>query len=258
MTRLFETDVGLKADLQENSRSVGRPSGRLLSRRCLTSTAIAVLACAIAACSSMSVGPPRKSSPRTSPSTRSAVPPPGAAAKPSATVVKGDANQRFNAALKLMKDHQPAEAQAAFLALAQDFPAMSGALTNLGILYAQGRQRDQAVASMAKAVSANPKNAVALNWLGTLYRESGDFVRAEQAYRSALSVRPDYAAAHLNLGLLYELSLRRPRDALAKYRDYQRHAGGENLIVTSWIKELEIATAGPVAPSAGSAAGAAP
>ena len=196
-----------------------------------------LLIAALAACSS---GPPRRGgsapslSKQTSVSTPAAKPPVPAAAKNT-----GDANARFNAALKLMRDKQPQEAQAAFLSLSKDFPEFSGPLTALGILYAQGKQRDQALASFAKAAAANPGNAVAWNWLGSLYRENKDFKHAEEAYRKALAARSNYAAAHLNLGILYDVSMRRPQDAIAEYREYQRLAGDQNLMVAVWIKELE-------------------
>lgn len=186
-----------------------------------------------------------------SPYTAPAVAP--ASAAPVATGPKGDPDQRFSAALKLMKDHQPREAQAAFLALSQDFPGFSGPLTDLGILYAQGKQRPQAIAGLVRAVAANPRNAVAWNWLGSLYRESGDYSRAEQAYQQALAAPPGYAAAHLNLGILYEISLRHPQEALAQYRKYQKTAGKEDLIVSVWIKELETAPAKPTAVATGAA-----
>lgn len=116
--------------------------------------------------------------------------------------------------------------------------ARSAAPSGLGILYAQSRQRDAALASFSRAVEANPDNAVAANWLGVLYRESGDYARAERAYRHALSVRPDYPAAQLNLGILYDVYLRRPHDAVAAYRSY-RALGGGDLIVEAWIRDLE-------------------
>lgn len=150
-----------------------------------------------------------------------------------------DANARFDAALQLMKQQQVAEAQAAFQSLANDYPEFSGPLTALGILYAQGRKRDTALASFAKAVAANPANAVAWTWLGSLYREARNHTGAEDAYRRAIAARSDYAAAHLNLGILYDVSLHRPQDALREYREYQRLSGDRNLMVAVWIKELE-------------------
>lgn len=161
-----------------------------------------------------------------------------AAAAPAVAPAADDADARFKAALELMKTQQFAEAEAAFSALARDFPALSGALTNLGILHAQARDRDAALQSFSRAVEANPDNAVALNWLGVLYRESGDHARAEQAYRRALAAQPQYAPAQLNLGILYDLYLQRPHDAVAAYRSY-REAGGGDLIVEAWIREIE-------------------
>lgn len=177
------------------------------------------------------------------------------AAKPEANpgksvVAANDPDQRFNAALKLMKDQQPQEAQAAFAALARDFPDFSGPLTDLAILYAQSRQRPQAIAGFSKAVNMNPRNAVAWNWLGILCRESGDYVRAENAYRQALSVKPDYAAAHLNLAILYDVAMKRPQEALFQYREYQRSSGKDDLIVSAWIKDLETSSGTTVASGA--------
>jgi tetratricopeptide (TPR) repeat protein len=179
--------------------------------------------------------------------------PPAAAADPA----KGDPQARFQAALKLMKDRKPQEARDAFASLAQDFPQYSGPLNDLGVLQAQGKQRDQAIASFAKAVAADEHNAFAWNWLGILYRESGDYARAEQAYRKAIAVKPEDAAAHLNLGILCDVYLGRPAEALAQYREYQRIAGSGNLMVGVWIRQIETRLK-PTSLAAGSTVGAMP
>ncbi len=171
---------------------------------------------------------------------------------------KGDPEQRFQVALKLMKDHQPQEAREAFAGLAQDFPQYSGPLNDLGVLQAQGRQRDQAIASFARAIAANGSNAFAYGWLGILYRESGDYAHAEQAYRKAIELKPEDAAAHLNLGILYEIYLKRPAEALAQYREYQRIAGQKNLMVGIWIRQLESKMQPTSVATAETAAGAMP
>lgn len=172
---------------------------------------------------------------------------PAPASKPASTAdtyeemmaTKGDPDQRFQEALQLMKARKFPEAQNAFLALSRDYPTFSGPLTDLGILYAQGRQHELALASLAGAVKANPGNEVAHNWLGTLYRENGEPLRAEQSYRNAISAKPSYAQAHLNLAILYDVVLHRPREALTSYRDYQRLSGDNNLIVAAWIRDIE-------------------
>lgn len=173
------------------------------------------------------------------PSTRSAADQPGRAA--ASTQPSAAAQQRLNAALALLQEGRRDEAREALLALTRDYPQYSGPFTDLGILYARNRQRDDAIAAFRKAVSVNPRNAVAWNWLGTLYREAGQFSAADQAYRSAIAARPQDPAAHLNLAILYDVSLHRPDIALPAYREYQRLAGSEaRAIVSVWIKELEL------------------
>lgn len=196
--------------------------------------AITALAFALAACS----GPtPRKSASSRPPIVASApdVPAPVAAAKADL----GDPDQRFQEALQLMKARQFPQAQQAFLDLSRDFPSFSGPLTDLGILYAQNRQHDLALSSLARAVQANPDNEVAHNWLGTLYRENNEPLRAEQSYRNAIKAQPQYAQAHLNLAILYDVVLHRPAEALSAYRDYQRLSGADNLVVAAWIRDIE-------------------
>ncbi|HEY1077105.1 MAG TPA: tetratricopeptide repeat protein [Fontimonas sp.] len=149
------------------------------------------------------------------------------------------AQHQFAAALALMKSGERVAARDAFLELHRAQPTLSGPLTNLGILYAQLGQRGEAMSALARAAMVNPDNAVAHNWLGSLYREGGDFQRAEQEYRLALQADPDYAAAHRNLGVLYEVSLRRPQEALAHYREAQRLGGGNAIMLSAWIHALE-------------------
>ncbi|HWU69378.1 MAG TPA: tetratricopeptide repeat protein [Stenotrophobium sp.] len=172
----------------------------------------------------------------------------GPAAQPAAAVKpqpakpapdKLDADGRFNTALDLMKQQQIPEAEKAFGDLARDFPQYSGPLTNLGILYARANQPQQAIGAFSRAVVVNPQNAVAYNWLGVLYRQSGNYPRAEQAYKQALAIDANDAEVHLNLGILYDSYLKRPADALAQYRDYQRLDGMKDLRVSAWIAELE-------------------
>ncbi len=164
------------------------------------------------------------------------------------TADKGDPQVRFDEALKLMKGRKTKEARDAFLLLARDFPSFSGPFTDLAILQAKSNQPTLALDNFEKATRLNPDNATAWNWLGTLYRENKDYQKAETAYQKALSLKPGLAASHLNLGLLNDLYLRRPQEALNHYREYQRLAGGDKLIVTAWIREIEAQL--PPAPAA--------
>jgi tetratricopeptide (TPR) repeat protein len=151
----------------------------------------------------------------------------------------GDADRRFDEALSLLRAGRHSEAREAFHALADEYPELSGPLTNLGLIYARGRDHDQALDHVSRAVSANPRNAVAYHWLGILYREYAAYRQAEQAYLRALSLEPDYAVAHRNLGILYDAFLQQPDKAIEHYRQYLKIGGEEELIVQAWIMELE-------------------
>ncbi|HZP11599.1 MAG TPA: tetratricopeptide repeat protein [Nevskiaceae bacterium] len=164
---------------------------------------------------------------------------PSAGGKPVAPPSKGDPQARFNDAVQLMKQKKLPDAEAAFIALNNDFPQYSGPLTNLGIIYAKSNRRDQAIGVLTKATSLNSKNAVAWNWLGMEQRDAGDRIGAEQAYLKALQANPNYALAHLNLGILYDTYLGRPTDALMHYKQYQQLAGKDELRVAAWIAEIE-------------------
>jgi len=186
---------------------------------------------------------PAASGPKTIPLPGGTAPPtnpaaPGAAAAAPA-IDYAAADQRFQDALKLLKDHKIPQARDAFTALAKDYPTLSGPLTDLAILQAQGKQRDQAIVSFNQAIAANPSNATANNWLGALYREGGDYARAEAAYRRALAINPDYASAHLNLAVLYDVWLNRPQDALSQYQAYLKSSGKPDLKVQAWIGALQ-------------------
>jgi len=209
---------------------------------------MAGLATGLAGCAGRGGGSPSKtpsSSPDKAISTTGSTPPPAA--------MQGPASDRYQQALALMRDHKTDEAQGALEALVKEFPNLSGPPTNLGILYARSKQRDKAFESFNRAIAANPKNATAYDWEGIIYRESGDYAHAEQSYLRAVAAQPDYPNAHLNLAILYDTYLRRPQDAVAQYREYQRLSGTSKPVVTAWIDELQ-----PPAAAAPNAAPAAP
>lgn len=175
----------------------------------------------------------------------SSTPKPGETPKPA---VAKDPSVQFDEALAALKAKKLPEARAGFALLAKEHPEFSGPLTNLGVLDAKANARDAAINNFSRAVDANPRNAIAYNWLGILYRESKNYPRAEQSYLKSLEINPENAPVVLNLGILYDVYLKRPADALVRYRDYQRMTNNRELKVTAWIKALE-ATELPTVPA---------
>lgn len=193
---------------------------------------LAALALSLAACA----GPKRREPLPERPVEEAPTTPAQAAA--AAAPVK-DPQTRFDEALAAYKAKNFKLAREGFTSLAKEHPELSGPLTNLGILDAKANNRPAAIAQFARAVAANPENAIAYNWLGILYRESRDYARAEQAYLRSLTLKPNEPAVVLNLGILYDVYLKRPAQALERYREYQQLTGGKELKVTAWIKALE-------------------
>ena len=171
-----------------------------------------------------------------------------------AAAEKGNPEDRFKASLELMRTKKTAEAEAAFLKLAQDFPDFTGPQMNLGIIYAKSNRLQIATSAFNKAATANPQNAAAFNWLGIVYRESGNYPMAQQAYEKALAAKPNYPAVHLNLGILLDEYMKRPAEAIPHYRQYLQQYGKEDLRVLAWIAEIEAAqkavAPAPAAPAA--------
>lgn len=203
----------------------------------------ALLALTLAACSS---APSRQlpERPRAATSQGTASQP----GTPAPAVTVKDPGERFEAALADMKAKRFAQAREGFAALAKEHPEFAGPLTNLGILDAKSDPKN-AIGSFTRAAAVNPRNAMALNWLGILYREARNYPRAEENYLKAIAINPDNPAVVLNLAILYDAYLKRPDDALARYREYQRMTGNRELKVTAWIKALEAATPAPALPA---------
>ncbi|WP_373089531.1 tetratricopeptide repeat protein [Zhongshania sp.] len=152
------------------------------------------------------------------------------------------ASSEFDNALALMKSGDSESAIQAFLALSERYPRATGPLTNLGILAARQQQHEFAAKYFLAALQRDAKNVTALNWMGFVTSKGGNFNGALDWYNKALAVRGDYAPAHLNLGILYETVFKRGRQALEHYRRYQELTGGDNMLVSAWIHNLESAS----------------
>lgn len=185
-------------------------------------TTAALLALVLAACGT---APPKPTDPAPEPVEEGSVGP--------------SPEERYAAALDLLRRNQLGPAQEAFEALTRELPEKSGPWTNLGLIHYRNRRWPDARAALEAAVRANPRNAEAHNQLGMVLRELRDYPRARQAYEAALSVQPDLASAHLNLGLLMDMHLNAPQEALTHYRRYLALGNEDDLRVYVWIAEIE-------------------
>ena len=72
---------------------------------------------------------------------------------------------------------------------------------NLGMILADRKQLDEAIAHYQKALEIKPDDVDAHNNLGSALVEPGRFDEAIAQFRKALEITPDYADAHNNLGV---------------------------------------------------------
>ncbi|MEO7142554.1 MAG: tetratricopeptide repeat protein [Bryobacteraceae bacterium] len=98
-------------------------------------------------------------------------------------------------------------------------PHSAGALVNLGTIYFNALNWEEAEKCYLQALQADEKYALAHFNLGNLYDEKRDRAKALHHYRSALSLNANYADAHYNLALLYQ-SIAQPMGAVRHWTAY--------------------------------------
>jgi len=149
------------------------------------------------------------------------------------------ANAAYQKALALIKQDQLAPALKALQSLTQQYPLLSGPLTNIAIIQRQQGQLEAAKQTLLRAASTPSKSPYALNLLGIVNRELGLFSAAKQAYLAAIQLDTHYANAHYNLAVLADLYLRDDALALTHFEAYQTLQTQPNKRVKGWIKYLK-------------------
>ena len=100
-------------------------------------------------------------------------------------------------------------------------PLHAAAYINLGTLFYNRHDYQQAERFYRKAIEVDPRYALAYFDLGNVLDETGRLPDAIRAYESAISLAPTYADAHYNLALALEKA-RQPRKALNHWQAYAR------------------------------------
>lgn len=153
--------------------------------------------------------------------------------------VKGRNAELFEQAVVAMKQADYRAAERLLRQVTSSQPELAGPWVNLGQVYLQLDNAEEARLAFRRAIAANPANCAAYNQLGVLSRQMGDFAQAENHYLKCLSAQPDSADVYLNLGILYELYLGRLQDALGAYRQYQSLVPEPDRKVAGWVLDLE-------------------
>jgi tetratricopeptide (TPR) repeat protein len=79
------------------------------------------------------------------------------------------------------------------------------ALNNLGKIYLDFKEFQNAINLTKKAWELNPKFYMAGNTLGDAYKQNREFEKAESTLKQVIKVNPKFELAYLNLGEVYFL-----------------------------------------------------
>ena len=142
-------------------------------------------------------------------------------------------------ALQTRLQGEPQKALVMFQSLAERYPQLSGPKLNVGLIYMEMKQFDDASKALNEALAINELNPYTHNALGLVYREQGQFNESQQHYQRALVLDPKYARAHFNLAVLAELYLQDLPLALSHFRAYQTLQKQPDSNVANWIADLE-------------------
>ena len=80
------------------------------------------------------------------------------------------------------------------------------------MLYLGTGRREEAIATLRRAIAADPSLAGARNTLAVAYAQSGDLPRAVDEWRQVVAMRPDDPQILFNLGTAL-VQLKRPAEA---------------------------------------------
>ena len=127
-------------------------------------------------------------------------------------------------------------------------PQSAGALVNLGTIYFNALNWNEAEKHYLKALEADPQYPLAHFNLGNLYDEKRDAAKALHHYQAALGLNANYADAHYNLALLQQV-LGQPMKAVQHWKAYLRLDPSSDWAAIA-RRELEKLRAATVVPGA--------
>lgn len=113
------------------------------------------------------------------------------------------------------------EAVAAYRKVLEIEPTHAAAHINLGTVFYNRGDFDQAEFHYRQAIEVDARYALAHFDLGNVLDETGRLEEAVGCYKAAIVLAPTYADAHYNLALAYE-KMKQPRKALRHWRTYTR------------------------------------
>ncbi|MGE0810454.1 MAG: tetratricopeptide repeat protein [Immundisolibacter sp.] len=138
--------------------------------------------------------------------------------EPAATSAADPGMQSYAEGVQALGNNHLLTAEDAFKAALKVNPRMVRALIGLADVALRRDDREQAKASLDKAVEIAPNDDTVQHALGLFAASGRDYPAAEAALRKAIEVNPANLAARNALGGLYAGAMQRPADAVGVYR----------------------------------------
>ncbi len=114
-------------------------------------------------------------------------------------LTKPDLSQiRLEEADSLLRQGKVKEAISAYVSLLIDFPSTPQARYNLGLIYLEDQQWQNAVYTLQQVTLEDPKNADAHNSLGLAWNGLKKWDKAKASFEQAITIDQQYAMAHVN------------------------------------------------------------
>lgn len=129
------------------------------------------------------------------------------------------------------------EAIEAYEKALQLYPALAGALVNIGTIYFNARKWREAEKFYQQAIAADITYPLAHFNLANLHEELGRTSLAIQHYKKAIELHPAYADAHYNLALLFQTRGR----AMEAMRHWKQYLGLDSKSQWALIAKRELA-----------------
>ncbi len=144
----------------------------------------------------------------------------------------------FKLAIKHMNANELAKAEVILLKMSKEFPFLSGSYANLGVVYGKQNKWQDAQRVLLEGHGKNKNNIKILNQLGFVYRQNGQFEDAEGMYLKAIKLMPKEASAYLNVGILYDIYMGKFLKASHYYQAYQVMQNKPDRQVAGWIVDI--------------------
>lgn len=158
---------------------------------------------------------------------------PRRALRPAATETRAaePADQDYADAIKKLAANDTAGAELAFKRALEKKPDHANALLGLAEIAFKNNRADQADNLIRRAIIAAPENAHARASLGRLLAMQNKYEEAEGELKKATYLDPKMIRPRMDLADIYATALRKPKDALAQYREVlainPNHAGAQ-------------------------------